>query len=83
MLADVITCVAGAVGEQGLCPPGTVQVLQHVYLIPASEVNAMQFLFGEFDPVRAAQIFTFSLATTVAIWFAAWGTGTVARLVRR
>lgn len=84
MLATVVTCVAGAAaGSQGPCPAGMVQVLQEVFLIPASEANTMQFLFGEFDPVRASKIFSFSLATTVGIWFAAWGVGTIVRLLRR
>lgn len=82
-VSAIVTCVVGSGGIQGPCPAGMIQQVQDAVLIPASEANAMQFLFSPLDPVRAAEIFGFSLSLTVVFWFAAWGVGTIARMVRR
>ncbi len=83
MITAVLTCVAGTSGVRGVCPEGLVQVVQEVYLIPASEAGAVQQFLQPFDPSHVAAIFGASFSITFFLWFAAWAIGTVVRSVKR
>jgi hypothetical protein len=82
-LTSVVTCVAGSAGVQGPCPEGSVQFVQSVFLIPASEAGAIQEFLQPFDGAHAAAIFGAAFSVTFGLWFAAWGIGVVVRSVRR